>query len=72
VWKGGGLAALKLPVIIIILCSLDSGNVNAQSTPLSESRQSHVRFYYYTGGECIVDFFLQSGVEKLLVWAAGH
>jgi len=26
---------------------------------------------YYPDWECLVDFFLQSGVEKLLAWVAG-
>jgi len=27
--------------------------------------------YYYPDWECLVDFFLESGVEKLLAWVAG-
>jgi len=57
---------------IIILCSIDLGNVNAGSTPLKESRHRSVWSLQITitlimSVPCI--FFLQFGVEKLLAWA---
>jgi len=57
----------QLAIIIIILCIIDSGNVNAQSTSLSESRHRSLWSLQITiiltEGASLI--FLQFGVEKI-------
>jgi len=51
---------------------MGSSDVNALSKFLLESRHRSLRPQQITiTWVCPVDFFFQSGVEKLLAWAAG-
>jgi len=60
-------------IIIIILCSIDSSDVNAGSTSVSEFRHGSLGSLQITITltECALLIFLQSEVEKLLAWPAG-
>jgi len=59
-------------IIIIIRCSIDSGDVIAKWKPLSLSHHSPLIMslvtadYNYHDWGCLVNFF--AGVEKLLAW----
>jgi len=67
----GNTIFIKRIIIIIIFCS--SGNVDAQSTPLTKScpRSLWSLQITITLTEATLLIFLQYGVEKLLVWVAG-
>jgi len=60
-------------IIIIILYSIDSGDVDARPTPLEESRHKSLwpLQITITLTESALLIFLQSGVGKLLAWVGG-
>jgi len=71
--KSGYLCqSLLLTSIIIIWCSIGSGNLYAPPTPLKES--SHRILWSLQITITLIErtmlIFLQSGVKKLLAWAA--
>jgi len=60
-------------IVIVILCSKDSGNVDARPTPFKSPPLNFLRSpqITITLTESALLILFQSGVEKLLAWVAG-